>query len=65
MRSQSTDSCPKLKKLSTNFRDGWTDFKSLLLDANSGPESSGTGLKSGSAYDLLDLVTLAPLDIVY
>ena len=37
--------------------------KSLLLDANSGPESSGTGLKSGSAYDLVDLVTLAPLSI--
>ena len=38
--------------------------KSLLLDANSGPESSGTGLKSGSAYDLLDLVTLAPLKML-
>ena len=37
--------------------------KSLHLDANSGPESSGTGLKSGSAYDLVDLVTLAPLSI--
>ena len=36
---------------------------SLLLDTNSGPESSGTGLKSGSAYDLVDLVTLAPLVI--
>ena len=34
------------------------------MDANSGPESSGTGLKSGSAYDLLDLVTLAPLNIL-
>ena len=37
--------------------------KSLLLDAKSSPESSGTGLKSGSAYDLVDLVTLAPLEI--
>ena len=37
--------------------------KFLHLDTNSGPESSGTGLKSGSAYDLLDLVTLAPLYI--
>ena len=55
-----------------NQRNFWLIFgmdelmtsKSLLLDANSGPESSGTGLKSGSAYDLVDLVTLAPLSII-
>ena len=56
--------------LALNWWNSWLifgdeqNFKSLLLDANSGPESSGTGLKSGSAYDLVDLVTLAPLDII-
>ena len=52
-----------------NQRNFWLIFgmdelmtsKSLLLDAKSSPESSGMGLKSGSAYDLVDLVTLAPL----
>ena len=51
----------KLPRILNLGMDELMTSKSLLLDANSGPESSGTGLKSGSAYDLLDLVTLAPL----
>ena len=49
---------PKSKKLLTNW---WTDDFKILTYGQSSPESSGTGLKSGSAYDLVDLVTLAPL----
>ena len=54
----------KLPRIPNLGMDELMTSKSLLLDAKSSPESSGTGLKSGSAYDLLDLVTLAPLYIV-
>ena len=56
---------PELKKITaSNFPESQSK-KSLLLDTNSSPKSSGTGLKSGSAYDLVDLVTLAPLQIIF